>query len=115
MLFLFISSLPYNPESVAIKMPTLHDPLLVLEYNLNECPIVSLQNRCIEVNSSTGWGVRYVSYSKASNLEVINKLERSISWHKGHTVDSISLLSIDLSSRVCKSDSSSCVDHTIMV
>nr|GMD10916.1 hypothetical protein Iba_chr06eCG10870 [Ipomoea batatas] len=77
--------------------------LVVLKHDFNECPVVGAQDGCILVKSTASGIIRYASHAENSlNLEVVSKLERSISWHEGHAVDSVSLIVMQKISRVCK-------------
>nr|GMD65245.1 hypothetical protein Iba_chr12cCG3530 [Ipomoea batatas] len=90
--------------------------LVVLKHDFNECPVVGAQDGCILVKSTASGIIRYASHAENSlNLEVVSKLERSISWHEGHAVDSVSLIVMQKISRVCKPNGPRGVYHTIMV
>ena len=97
-------------------MPALHNVLIVLEYNFHKCSIRKSQNWRVQVQSSTIRSVRYaILLENSLNFEVVCELHGSVWCNKGHAIDSISLLAIDLTSWICHYDSSGSVDHSIVV
>lgn len=98
-------------------MPRLHTVLPVLEHNLNKFSKISVHDRSGKVGiSSSGRIVRNASkIVNPTNLKVISQFHRCITWNIWHTVNSISLLSIYIRSRVCKHYCLAWLDHSVVV
>lgn len=97
-------------------MPALDNILRVFENNLNEGSVIDLQNRRVEVYSSAGGLALQASNPVHTvDLEVVREFQRSVCWVKRHTVHSVSLLPVHLTSRASEPDRSRGVDHTVMV
>ena len=97
-------------------MPWLNNIFSVLKDNLDKCSVVSTHDRSSKVDRCTSRLVRDAPHREnTANLEVVCKLEGSVSRDEWHTVNSISLPPIHLSCSILQPDSPSCVNHTIMV
>lgn len=80
-------------------MIALHDVFVVLENYLDEGPVVSPQDGCIEVYPRTTGRLWDAPCAEDSvYLEVVCQLHRRVGRHMGHAVECVSLLAVHLSS-----------------
>lgn len=97
-------------------MPTLYYVLTVLENNFNECSVVGVHDRGVEVYAAPRRVALNASNSEDSrNVEEVGDLHGGIWGYEGDTIDCISLFPVDKTRWVSKSYGFSRIDHAVVV